>query len=71
LLGGFRAIADEENWGTGVYLLGEHFRAAIVAIHQLPVTTDTLWLRLLGRGRVQEQAIAQLVALPESHQKIG
>ena len=36
----------------------------IVAIHQLPRTPETLWLRLLGRGRVQKQAIDELAALP-------
>jgi hypothetical protein len=38
-------------------------RTAIVAIHQLPETEATLWLRILGRGRVQQRAITQLSAL--------
>jgi hypothetical protein len=38
-----------------------------VVIHQLPRTPQTLWLRLLGRGSVQEQAIEELLALPENH----
>jgi hypothetical protein len=33
-------------------------------IHQLPVTPDTLWLRLLGRGNVQLQAIQEVNKLP-------
>ncbi len=33
-------------------------------IDQLPTTLDTLWLRLLGRDQVQQQAIADLLALP-------
>lgn len=48
----------------GVYFLGEALRAAIVVIHQLPPTPETLWLRLLGRGRVQERAISELQGLP-------
>jgi len=36
---------------------------AIVAIHQLPETPETLWLRILGKGGVQQRAIAQLSAL--------
>lgn len=32
-------------------------------IHQLPRTSETLWLRVLGRGKVQEQAIDELEAL--------
>jgi predicted transposase/invertase (TIGR01784 family) len=38
-----------------------------VAIHQLPQTPETLWLRLLGRGSVQSQAIIELQALPLDH----
>ena len=53
----------EENWLPGIYGMGEAFRSAIVVIHQLPQTPETLWLRLLGRGRVQEQAIDELEAL--------
>ncbi len=64
LLDGFRARLEEENWMRGVYFLGDSFRSAIVAIHQLPSTSDTLWLRILGKGTVQKQAIEELTALP-------
>jgi hypothetical protein len=64
LLNGFKATGDEENWGEGIYFLGEYFRTAIVVIHQLPKTPETLWLRILGRGKVQEDALASLAALP-------
>ena len=47
----------------GIYLLGESLRSAIVAIHQLPETPETLWLRILGKGGVQQLPIAQLSAL--------
>lgn len=67
LVDGFRARLDEDNWGSGVYFLGDYLRTAIVAIHQLPRTEETLWLRLLGKGRVQEQAIDEVAALPEEH----
>lgn len=67
LLNGFRAQSDETTWGQGVYLLGESLRAAIVAINQLPTTTDTLWLRILGKGRTQQQAIDELVNLPREN----
>jgi len=43
------------------------FRTGLVAIHQLPVNPETLWLRLMGRDRVQRQAIEELLALPERH----
>ncbi len=63
LLNGFRAIPDEENWGKGIYFLGEYWRTGIVVIHHLPKTPETLWLRILGRGDVQEKAIASLAAM--------
>ena len=33
-------------------------------IHQLPSIPDTLWFRLLGKGKVQQQAISEVAALP-------
>ncbi|MFB2897523.1 hypothetical protein ACE1CI_31785 [Aerosakkonemataceae cyanobacterium BLCC-F50] len=42
-------------------------RAEVVdATELLPPTPETLWLRILGKGRVQEQAIDQLAELPEN-----
>jgi hypothetical protein len=55
------------DWGNGVYFLPKHLRTAIVVIHQLPCTQETLWLRILGRGRVQQQAIDELARLPANH----
>jgi hypothetical protein len=66
VLSGFN-IKQKEGWLPGVYFLGDNLRSAIVAIHQLPKTTETLWLRLLGRGRVQEIAIEELQQLPPSN----
>jgi Domain of unknown function (DUF4351) len=63
LLRGFSTHTDEQNWGTGIYFLGDHIRAAIIAINQLPETQETLWLRLLGKDHTQEQAIRELIAL--------
>ncbi|MCF2152015.1 hypothetical protein IQ276_037545 [Desmonostoc muscorum LEGE 12446] len=64
LLKAFEAKLDLDNWMSGVYFLPEGVRAAIVAINKLPRTPDTLWFRLLGRGKVQIQAVSELVALP-------
>ena len=36
-------------------------------IHQLPKIPETLWFRLLGRERVQSNAIIEVAALPLSH----
>jgi hypothetical protein len=66
ILSGFSAI-QASNWVSGVYLMGEYLRTAIVVIHQLPRTQETLWLRILGRGRVQRQAIDELEALSSNH----
>jgi hypothetical protein len=64
VLEGFAALSDEDNWGTGIYFLPRYLRTAIVAIHQLPKTRETLWLRILGKGKVQSTAIDELEALP-------
>ncbi|MEZ2233726.1 flagellar assembly protein H [Microcoleus sp.] len=64
LVDSFNAKPDIENWMEGIYFFGESLRTAIVAIHQLPETPETLWLRILGKGKVQQRAIAQLSALP-------
>ena len=42
-------------------------RYANVAIHQLPSTEETLWLRMLGKGTTQKQAINQIARLPVNH----
>jgi len=65
-LSGFHAIS-KESWLSGIYFLGTEIRTAIVAIHQLPCIQETLWLRILGRGSVQKQAIDELESLPENH----
>ena len=40
---------------------------ALVVIHQLPETNETLWLRILGKGGTQARAIDELEALPPNH----
>jgi hypothetical protein len=52
---------------TGVYFLPSIFKTGIVAIHQLPVNQETLWLRVLGKGRTQKQAVEELVELPSNN----
>lgn len=42
-------------------------RYAIVVIHQLPTTEETLWLRMLGKGTTQKKAIKQIARLPANH----
>ncbi|NEO05976.1 MULTISPECIES: hypothetical protein [unclassified Moorena] len=64
----FNFQPDLVNYPKGMYFLGKSLYTAIVAIHQLPVTPETLWLRILGRGRVQQQAIEELKSLPNGSQ---
>ncbi|NER87123.1 hypothetical protein [Moorena sp. SIO3A2] len=64
----FNFQPDLVNYPKGIYFLGKSLYTAIVAIDQLPVTPETLWLRILGRGRVQQQAIEELKSLPTDTQ---
>ncbi|MCT7951130.1 hypothetical protein NG798_15125 [Ancylothrix sp. C2] len=66
VLSGFGAIIDD-NGLPGVYFMPSYFRTAIVVIHQLPRTTETLWLRILGKGTVQKKAIDELERLPANN----
>jgi hypothetical protein len=59
LLNGFGASL-KEDWGSGVYFLPPSSQAAIVAINQLPRNEETLFLRLLGKGQTQKQAVDEL-----------
>ncbi|TAG92003.1 MAG: flagellar assembly protein H [Oscillatoriales cyanobacterium] len=63
LVSGFGGIPNLSNWLEGIYFFPEHWQGAIVVIHQLPETPETLWLRILGKGKVQQRAISQLSAL--------
>ena len=66
ILDSFGAKLELANFGEGVYRLAPALRTTIVAIHQLPRTPETLWLRLLGKGNVQKSAIAEFKALPDT-----
>jgi hypothetical protein len=57
----------KEEWGKGVYFSPSLFKTGIVAIHQLPVNNETLWLRVLGKGGTQKRAVEELVQLPEGN----
>jgi hypothetical protein len=61
---GFGISPESEAWGRGVYFLSEVWRVGLIAIHQLPNIPETMWLRMLGRGRVQQEAITELTGLP-------
>jgi Domain of unknown function (DUF4351) len=58
---------EQPGWPQGIYFLSRLQRTAIIAVHQLPVNIDTLWLRLFGRAQVQAQAVREVLALPTDH----
>jgi len=66
ILESFNFTLDEENWGKGIYFLGKALKTVLIVIHQLPSTPETLFLRVLGRGKVQRQAVEELEALSEN-----
>ena len=66
IINGFKGEITEE-FGNGVYLCGRLLRMGIVVIHQLPVTPETLLLRLLGRGKVQTNAISEVESLSDDN----
>ncbi|MBD2496762.1 hypothetical protein [Nostoc sp. FACHB-280] len=68
LLDGFGAQLNLKNWPTGIYFLPNVFRLVIVAIDKLPMTAETLWLRILGKGETQRQAFIELWTLPETNE---
>lgn len=68
ILTDFGGIIDPEM-GEGFYKLTKGFKTTIIAVEELPTTPETLWLRLMGKGRTQEDAIADLLMLPESDVK--
>jgi hypothetical protein len=67
LVDGFAVQMDEINFGKGIYSFPDSFRTRMLSIHQLPRTMDTIFLRILGRGKVQIEAINELFALPINH----
>jgi hypothetical protein len=48
----------------GVYRLPKLDRTGLIVVHQLEVTPETLWLRVLGRSGNQARAIQELVTQP-------
>ncbi len=63
----FHAISDEAIWGSGIYLFPEGLQTGIIVVHQLPTIPETLWFRLMGKGKVQQTAMAEIAALPTDH----
>lgn len=66
LLADFGAT-QRDNELPGLYFLPEAQKTVIVSIDELPVSRDTLNLRLLGRGETQQQAIGEVRSLPSGN----
>ena len=60
LLSTFGATPSED-WLEGIYFLPKGLKTAIIAINKLPRTPETLWLRILGKGMIQKQAIDEVI----------
>ena len=65
LLNFFNAELKLSQWGEGVYFFNQGFRSAIAVTDRLPTTPETLWLRILGKGKTQQQAIDEIMAFPK------
>src|SRR5262249_35128456 len=46
----------------GLYQLSAMWQAALIVVNRLPPDASTMWLRLLGRDRVQAQAVSELLS---------
>lgn len=60
LLSKFAAF-PREDWLEGIYFLAEGLKTAIITINKLPRTPETLWLRILGKGVIQQQAVDEVI----------
>jgi hypothetical protein len=63
LLNDVGAVRSRE-YLRGVYELPAAFCSYIIVIHQLPETPETVRLRVIGKGQVQQRAIAEIMAMP-------
>jgi hypothetical protein len=66
ILEGF-AIKPSSHQIPGIYEYPPAFHTTIIVTSELPREQSTIWLRLLGRGPTQRDAIDDLIALPGSH----
>lgn len=66
LLDTFGATINPAIDCSGVYSFPKGWFGSIIAINKLPVTKETLWLRILGKGQIQRRAVDELLALPDT-----
>jgi hypothetical protein len=65
LLSDFGAILKEPHWYKGIYFCSKALKTTIISINRLPITPKTLFIRLLGKGKTQQQAIDEILAFPK------
>jgi uncharacterized protein YjiS (DUF1127 family) len=51
----------------GLYCIAPMWACVLVVVNELPPDPATMWLRLLGRGKVQAQAVKELLAMSKRH----
>jgi hypothetical protein len=54
-----------DDWCEGIYWMNDAVCTGFIVVHQLPKTPETVWFRTLGRGKVQQEAIDEIAALPK------
>jgi hypothetical protein len=52
---------------SGIYRFPEGQRVGLIVVHQLALTEETRWLRMLGRNGKQQQAIAEFGQAPKDN----
>jgi len=55
----------QPEWCEGFYFVGEAMNTGIVVIDELPDTLETVWLRIFGKGEIQQRAIKTLATLED------
>jgi hypothetical protein len=55
----------QSEWCEGFFFVGEAMNTGIVVIDKLPETLETVWLRIFGKGKTQQQAIKTLATLED------
>jgi hypothetical protein len=54
-----------DDWCEGIYWMNDAVCTGFIVVHKLPKTPETVWFRTLGRGKVQQEAIDEIAALPK------
>jgi hypothetical protein len=57
--------SNRSDWVNGVYFSPGILKMAIIATNELPRTPETLFFRLFGKGKIQQNAIEEILALPK------